>query len=204
MNKEIKKQYRLLRELPDAKVGTIFTEDGKGYYDYNSTDGSDSFYSSDEMENNPSWFEEVIKKDVYIDLPAGAMHFLKAMGQCFTDGESEYYNVHFWYKFVENNVAIQYTPEDFDNLPSRKEWLSMQGEQPKHYEILLWKAFNGLFSTKKFAAPCVIHSIKRLSDNTTWFVGKETVWGDIIKIEIDNKEVLTTFKNTTNKYLKNL
>lgn len=53
------KKYKLLRDLPDAKAGTIFTFDGDDSYDYKSAQYEDgkSWYKNVVVENNPDWFE---------------------------------------------------------------------------------------------------------------------------------------------------
>ena len=66
MNTTTPRQYRLLRDLPDAKAGTILTFDGDNCYDYNSNrtgQGEDlvtvCWYKKDFVENNLDWFELV-------------------------------------------------------------------------------------------------------------------------------------------------
>lgn len=57
------KRYRLIKDLPDAKAGTILEFDGNDCYDYkshrtgNKIDTALSWYKKDFVENNPDWFE---------------------------------------------------------------------------------------------------------------------------------------------------
>lgn len=68
------KQYKLLKDLPDAKAGTIFTHDGDDSYRYESLQYLDgiSWYREVCVENNPEWFElvlpvsEPVKEKIYV------------------------------------------------------------------------------------------------------------------------------------------
>lgn len=51
------------------------------------------------------------------------------------------------------------------------------------YKILMWRIFNGELHPKETVAPCKIHSVLRLTDNTEWAVGEKTQHGIINKIE---------------------
>lgn len=55
---EIRK-YKLLKELPDAKAGTIFTGDGEdsGYHYPDIFDREKSWTWKNVVENSPDWFE---------------------------------------------------------------------------------------------------------------------------------------------------
>jgi len=58
------KKYRLMKDLPDAKAGTVLTKEDKpnGLYMYcGPFDGTDpdSWYSEEVVENNPDWFQEI-------------------------------------------------------------------------------------------------------------------------------------------------
>jgi len=58
------KRYRLLKDLPDAKAGTILSLGGyeKDLYMYSGIldDGQEaSWYVKSTVENNPEWFEEI-------------------------------------------------------------------------------------------------------------------------------------------------
>jgi hypothetical protein len=53
------KRYRLLKDLPDAYAGITLTQDNGGDYDYVSNAGIESFYHKNQVENNPTWFEEI-------------------------------------------------------------------------------------------------------------------------------------------------
>lgn len=65
MNNTTPRQYRLLRDLPDAKAGTILTFDENNCYDYESKrliksdDTTVSWYNKEFVENSPDWFELV-------------------------------------------------------------------------------------------------------------------------------------------------
>lgn len=60
------KTYRLLKDLPDCKAGSIFTFDGDCNYDYESTQYTDgkSWYRNVVVENNLEWFEELKEVEV--------------------------------------------------------------------------------------------------------------------------------------------
>lgn len=70
------KKYKLLRELPMTDVGTTFYRNGNSYYPCEKPDGSKFELSdgkgygihSNVVENNPTWFEEILPEryDVWI------------------------------------------------------------------------------------------------------------------------------------------
>lgn len=51
------KRYRLKRDSPDSKAGTILTQVADSDYEYIANGGYDSFYYKDQVENSPDWFE---------------------------------------------------------------------------------------------------------------------------------------------------
>lgn len=69
------KYYRLLKDLPDLKAGEMFSRPIENDYKYLRDDSNKymyvrmyhkgydegTWYSSDNVENNPEWFEEVYK-----------------------------------------------------------------------------------------------------------------------------------------------
>ena len=56
------KQYRLLKDLPDAAIGTILTHDGFETYCYDTNlrvPEMNAWYYEQFVENNPEWFAEI-------------------------------------------------------------------------------------------------------------------------------------------------
>jgi cyclopropane fatty-acyl-phospholipid synthase-like methyltransferase len=54
------KKYKLLKDLPDCKAGTILelSEDGESY-DYKAQDGAECWYRRHYVESNSDWFQLV-------------------------------------------------------------------------------------------------------------------------------------------------
>ena len=59
------KKYRLLKGLPNAKVGEIYyqTLNEKDYVNYNAMNTWDVCYPAEYVERNPTWFEEIKEKE---------------------------------------------------------------------------------------------------------------------------------------------
>ena len=189
------KKYKLLKDIQQPndrnyKAGELFTKSGSSLQSaYVSSDGNRSFHPA-LVENNPEWFEEIKSKfNVYV-------HELVMANSRKVYG----------YSFNVLNVGIdcgkiKAAIEEILNPPKDLtkeqigELIKEMHNQPiqflkrdslfkkKESEILLWKNFNGIVSTKKFVAPCKIHAVLRLTDNTEWVVGDETQLGIINKIE---------------------
>ncbi len=53
------KEFILLKDLPDAKAGTVLKYDCDGCYDYTSNNNEECWYNKIHVENNPDWFKEV-------------------------------------------------------------------------------------------------------------------------------------------------
>jgi hypothetical protein len=54
------KKYKLLKDLPEAKAGTILTPgDLKDVYEYPCSSGAKSWYANALVENTPEWFQEI-------------------------------------------------------------------------------------------------------------------------------------------------
>lgn len=51
-------KYKLLKDLPDVKAGTIFTKssDKSVVYEYTNDEGYNDFYDVEKVESNPDWF----------------------------------------------------------------------------------------------------------------------------------------------------
>lgn len=53
------KAYRLLKDLPGVKAGTVSSHDG-GYFMFEDENGEESaLFAQDRIDLNPDWFEEV-------------------------------------------------------------------------------------------------------------------------------------------------
>ena len=63
----MQKRFKLLKDLPNAKIGSIYrqTGDGEDYinYDLLSKNSWDVAYPPSYIENNPSWFQEVVEDE---------------------------------------------------------------------------------------------------------------------------------------------
>lgn len=61
------KKYRLLKDLPDAKAGTIATlsKDGDSY-DYKARWGEDCWYRKSYVEDNSEWWEELVEDEITV------------------------------------------------------------------------------------------------------------------------------------------
>lgn len=60
MNTDTTKRYRLLKELPDSKVGDIYTWNDTFNHYYKEGNDYGGRWHSTYVENNPEWFEEVL------------------------------------------------------------------------------------------------------------------------------------------------
>ena len=136
--------------------------------------------------NLGGWFKEVVIGKISVEMPYVAMQYLISAGIKVIDKTGEYYRLPYWFKFVKGNTFTLYTEEEFNELPSGKEWNEVinnfkpKAQEPKqNYEIITcsvgggdklrsYKLCKDLFIDQNIK--CVIHSVKRLSDNTTWTV----------------------------------
>lgn len=79
------KKYRLLKDLPDAKSGTIFELDKEGdSYDYTATTGEFCWYRRHFIENNPDWFE-LINERIEVGKIEYAVTFYGHVIEVYTD-----------------------------------------------------------------------------------------------------------------------
>jgi len=93
-------KYRLRKDLPDAKAGTILTQDGlraglylyAGFYDEGV---ADSWYIPSTVENNPDWFEpiEEVKEPERIEVTLFVEQAYNSLGGYVENG----------YSFTTNN-----------------------------------------------------------------------------------------------------
>lgn len=63
------RKFELLKDLPDAKVGTIIKqekENGLYFYKGIHDDGDESWYIPEAVENNPEWFREIVEKEPFV------------------------------------------------------------------------------------------------------------------------------------------
>ena len=94
------KRYRLLKDLPDSKVGDIYIwNDGmvdvNAYYKNGDTDSS--YWCKENVENNPEWFEEVLP----VSEPVKEM-----VGVTVTEMNTYNSRVHYGYSFNVHSVDI--------------------------------------------------------------------------------------------------
>lgn len=105
------RRYKLLRDLPDYKVGEIYEWDGNKYYKakHDCADGSRGQWPAKFVENNPEWFQEIVERDWEIvaikdslgrtlnvevgsefEMATGATHTVRRLsdGELFTVGET--------------------------------------------------------------------------------------------------------------------
>lgn len=193
MNKENNKRYRLLKDLPNASRGVdfIWNEEEKMYRSVG-TDiyGRHTYFDENVIQGNlGGWFKEVVIGKISVEMPDVAMQYLISAGIKVIDKTGEYYRLPYWFKFVKGNIFTLYTEEEFNELPSGKDWnevinnLRVKAQEPqKDYEILNCKLNSSLHpyqANKCLGADtrvsvCEINSIKRLSDNTIWTLGDYT------------------------------
>lgn len=62
------KKYKLIKDLPDAKAGTIFHNAETNLYRYTSNDEETCFYIGFKVENNPEWWELIEEKPKKIEV----------------------------------------------------------------------------------------------------------------------------------------
>lgn len=77
------RKYRLLKDLPETKAGTILTwSEKEKVYTYQSDydTGQDSYYQSSVVENNPEWFEEVKEPEAPARIEVDHLHNIGVTG----------------------------------------------------------------------------------------------------------------------------
>lgn len=191
------KKYRLLKDIQQPndhnyKAGEIFTKikDDKDSA-YLSADKKRAFHP-DVIENRPEWFKKVIELPFVMNLDK------------YSTGDMLFYKFAISKKLHGDKIAL--ITEAINNV--------LRQEPQKDYKILTCCGGGNrtihpyepsiCLGASSTVAPCEINSIKRVSDNTIWTVEDCTLRGAIAKMEIDGEEILVTFKNTTNKYLKDI
>jgi len=120
----MQKKFRLLKDTPDTKAGTIlvYTDNitGKGYKYLNSNDVSFQ-YDVEDVENNPEWFEEV------------KVDYTNEIGEEFSLGDST-----FWVIKSKGDIYWKYYYE----LPLNHLHIMLLNQKDSIYKI---------FSTEKLA-----------------------------------------------------
>jgi hypothetical protein len=87
-------KYKLLKDMPDADAGTIFTDDredsGYHYSDKLRDNDGDGWISKRIVENNPKWFEKIPEQElVWTDdlVREYATHAMIDIGTAFHKGD---------------------------------------------------------------------------------------------------------------------
>ena len=196
------KQYRLLKDLPDADAGTIFTSDNKGAYDYLSKGTKlPSWYDGEYVENNFSWFEEVntVEKVEQIEVTK-----ITSTRTTDYDGFEACINVYFntWpdrNKYEEIKKAIEQVLNPEPSSKKEEGWEILEGKSSngKVHQYLKDNSHGGL-SCKEIG--CEIFSVLRKSDNTVFTVGDETTIGVIKRFEV-SEELMYWWNEHTWYYL---
>lgn len=158
------KMYKLLRDLPDAKAGTIFTFDGDDSYRYESEQYKDgiSWYRECCVVDNPTWFEELIPTKPFV------CEYKVSVGDTFKGEKVEYVG-------MEGTAVVIKTKQPIHHTSTSAEWeiVSYFDKIIKNLSISELKNMTGGELAEK--ENLVIKSVRRLSDNKVIEVSKTHV-----------------------------
>lgn len=117
------RKYKLLRDLPDAKAGTIFTFDGDDSYEYESIQYKDgkSWYKENVIHDNPEWFQpihEPLSSCIYKGNWKNPIRFSKEVNDFIKSAWNVYDDKWRWADFIYKEIAENtYELWQFDELP---------------------------------------------------------------------------------------
>ncbi len=178
MKKQIK--YRLLKDLPDAKAGAIFTFDGDDSYCYESIQYNDgiSWYRRVCVENNREWFELVVEDTVE-----------ESNHKKWSDSDMTEWAA--FYCLKSNGEADFKMMKYFDEFKTSKQSRKSLFATEEGWRIMSVIADDGYiinYPSKEIVDLTIekkgerIHSVKRLSDGALFTVGDEVAYEPTQKI----------------------
>jgi hypothetical protein len=196
------RKFELLNDLPDAKAGTILESDGGSYHYESIVNGipkGELCYYRDYVENNPSWFKEIVEKEPFVWTDSLVRELVDCLPNYDRDSRHEIVNQFKASKQQSQSIKAgkgtaidvlnseDYWKERNDLIkkvsptpskPLNSEWEIVEFRRNgntfrKHGDV--WRSQRDVFdyTIEELLENGTIYSVKRLSDGEVFSVGDE-------------------------------